>query len=360
MAASLLCILAANATAYTIHIDIKGLPSNSTIILKDFESNTDINTTVLVNGKGILTGELHNTPRLLFAVIPAATTTLWCNFMIANEEVWLTAATTDFPYTVKVTGSPTNEIFYSLNALLAYNRIRRDSMFTRAKLILADTSTKPELRKLARDMAIIDSMETTIKKDFIQSHLQTDAAVLELFLLRSAYEKEALRTLYVQLTPQLKETTYGIKIKDFLGITRIIEKGDTAFSFTASDKDGNAYSIPQLKGKYTLLNFTKAYCPPCVQSVKELEAVSHTYATQLQIVSFSIDKRQDWLKTLKHDKPSWLCLSDGKGYTGSVTMHYGVQSYPTFVLIDPSGKVVAKESGYADNSIRELIAPFVK
>lgn len=360
IAAILLWILAANASSYTIHIAIKGLPGSSNIILKDFETNTDINTITLVNGKGILTGKLQNGPRLLFAVIPVAATTLWCNFMIGNEEVWLTAATTDFPYMVKLTGSPTQDIFYSLNVLLAHDRIRRDSILSRAKLLLADTASKPELRKLAREMAVIDSMEIIIKKNFIQSHLQSDAAVLELFLLRSAYEKAMLQALYTQLTPQLQETAYGIKIKHFLDITKIIEKGDTAFSFTASDKEGNMHYFPQLNGKYILLNFTKAYCSPCVQSVKELEAVSRTYPTQLQVVSFSVDKKQDWLQTLKQDKPSWLCLSDGKGYAGPVTMHYGVQSYPTFVLIDPAGKVVAKESGYSINSIRELIAPCIK
>jgi len=344
-----------NAAGYTININITGLPGETRVLLKDFESNTTIKETLLKDGTGSLQGTLTNGPRLLFVTIVHGPTTYWCNCIIGNEEVWLTASIDDFPYKVKISGSTTQDIFYKLNASLAVGRLRRDSLLARARQILTDTDLRRELKQLAGEMALIDAAEVVTKKDFIEENLQTHAAVLQLFLLRSSYEKPALATLYLQLQKELKESAYGIKLRNFLGITRIVEKGDKAYSFSAVDKDGTKYVFPHANGKYLLLDFTKNHCLPCVQSIKELKTLQARYAKQLEIVSFSTDERQTWMDALKRDQPGWLYVRDDQGTAGTVILNYGVESYPTFVLIDPAGIVIAKWSGYSENGIRKVI-----
>lgn len=76
-------------------------------------------------------------------------------------------------------------------------------------------------------------------------------------------------------------------------------------------------------------------------------------------MSFSPDEKEGWLKALQRDKPGWLHLWDGKGAAGPVILNYGVQAYPTFLLIDPAGTVVAKAVGYSEGSLRTLLKGFL-
>lgn len=352
--------LYANAGEYSININIKGLPENCEALLKDFESNTDINRTRIENGKATIKGQIQNGPRLLFLTVLAGANSYWCNFMIGNEEVWLTASVNDFPFKVHVKGSPVNDVFYALNLQLADDRMRRDSLFTRAKSIMTAPEYKTELKRLVRAMAIIDSMEIVTKKEFIEANLQSHPAVLELFLLRSSYEKEEVANMYLLLSDSLKASGYGIKLKNYLGIAKIVAKGDKAFPFTAVDKDGKTFSFPIANNKFLLLDFTKDYCPPCVQSVKELKEISKKYGSQLEVIGFSPDEKQSWLKGLQRDQATWLCLWDGKGSAGPVVLNYGVQAYPTFVLVDAAGIVVARSVGYSAGSLQQLLLPFLK
>ncbi|NCI51346.1 redoxin domain-containing protein [Sediminibacterium roseum] len=352
-------VLHAQTTGYKINIDVKGLPEKCEVFLKDFETTTEINKGVLVGGKGTLQGQMENAPRLLFLTLYTGSETYWCNFMIDAEEVTIQAATKDFPFHVKVQGSAVQDVFSKLNTELADNRTLRDSLFAYAKTIMTNADKKAELKRLVREMAVIDSMEIVTKKEFVESNLQSYPAVLELFLVRSSYEKAEVAALFLQLSETLKQSAYGVKLKNYLGIEKIVAKGDKAFAFSAQDKDGNIHPFPEANGKYVLLDFTKDYCAPCVASVKELKEISTKYKDRLAVVSFSPDEKQGWLKGLQRDQPSWLNLWDGKGTAGPVILNYGVQAYPTFLLIDPSGTVVAKSVGYSAGSLQTMLKSFL-
>ncbi len=355
----IISVLQAAANEYTIHIDVKGLPEKSEVYLKDFETTTEINKGSLVDGRGKLEGKMENGPRLLFLTIFTGSQTYWCNFMIGGEEVWVNADKKDFPFHVTVKGSAVQDVYYRLNAQLADNRILRDSLFTQAKLLLSNPAARTELKKLVREMAVMDSMEIVTKQEFIETNLQTYPALMELFLVRSSYEKSQVAALFLQLSEQLKTSSYGNKIKNYLGIEKIVAKGDKAFAFTAQDKEGNTHSFPQLSNQYLLLDFTKDFCPPCVNSIKELKQISSRYSAGLQVVSFSPDERQAWLKALQRDQPGWLNLWDGKGSAGPVILNYGVQAYPTFLLVDPKGTVIAKLVGYSGGSLEALVKGYL-
>lgn len=352
-------LLHAQSNGYKINIDVNGLPGQCEVFLKDFETTTEINKGTLVNGKGVLQGKMDNAPRLLFLTLYTGTKTYWCNFMIGAEEVSVEAAIKDFPFHVNVKGSPIQDVFFKLNSELADSRTMRDSLFTYAKTIMTSAEKKQDLKRLVREMAVIDSMEIVTKKEFVESNLQSYPAVLELFLVRSYYEKPELAALFLQLSEALRQSAYGVKLKNYLGIDKVVAKGDKAFAFSAQDKDGNTHSFPQGNNKYVLLDFTKDYCAPCVASVRELKEINTKHRDRLAVVSFSPDEKQGWLKALQRDQPGWLNLWDGKGTAGPVILNYGVQAYPTFLLIDPNGTVVAKSVGYSAGSLHTLLKNFL-
>jgi hypothetical protein len=52
--------------------------------------------------------------------------------------------------------------------------------------------------------------------------------------------------------------------------------------------------------------------------------------------------KENWLKTIKKDKRIWINVSTFQEFETPVTFDYAVTSLPANVLIDNSGKVIAK------------------
>jgi thioredoxin-related protein len=95
-------------------------------------------------------------------------------------------------------------------------------------------------------------------------------------------------------------------------------------------------------------------------SIPELNEISKKLADNLSVVSFSGDAgKETWLKSLTRDQPQWLSLWDGKGFYGETIIKYGVTGYPTFVLINPDGKIVSKWSGYEKGALEKKVQDLI-
>ncbi|KKX50687.1 hypothetical protein L950_0209090 [Sphingobacterium sp. IITKGP-BTPF85] len=72
-----------------------------------------------------------------------------------------------------------------------------------------------------------------------------------------------------------------------------------------------------------------------------------TYATfkdkNFEILGISFDRdRNSWIKAIHTDKLHWKHVSDLKRWQNDVGTLYGVKAIPQNVLIDPSGKIIAR------------------
>ncbi|MNR40738.1 hypothetical protein D3C85_1590560 [compost metagenome] len=53
-------------------------------------------------------------------------------------------------------------------------------------------------------------------------------------------------------------------------------------------------------------------------------------------------QKDKWLAAIKNDGLEWMQLCDFKGGENEVAVMYGVKSIPQNYLIDPNGKIIAK------------------
>ena len=104
--------------------------------------------------------------------------------------------------------------------------------------------------------------------------------------------------------------------------------------------------LSDFKGRYILLEFWASWCKPCRQEIPNIvEAYKSLKSSRFEIVGISMDTdRASWLDAVKNDGMHWVQLSDLKGIDNAnpTAVAYSVSGVPVNYLINPEGKIVAK------------------
>ncbi len=111
--------------------------------------------------------------------------------------------------------------------------------------------------------------------------------------------------------------------------------GKKAPEFSITDIEGRHLSTEYLKGKILVLNFWFTFCKPCVKEIKELNKVYETFNVNNDIVFAAItfegeEEVRDFLKK-KHFSYPIIAADD------EVLDLFGIQDYPTNIIIDKAG-----------------------
>lgn len=120
--------------------------------------------------------------------------------------------------------------------------------------------------------------------------------------------------------------------------------GDQAPPLSYPASTGGIISLSDFRGKYVLLDFWASWCAPCRAANPELVKVYKRFKDRnFTILGVSLDSKKDsWLKAIKKDELAWKQMSDLKGWNSQPAAVYGVQAIPANFLIDPQGKIIAK------------------
>lgn len=92
---------------------------------------------------------------------------------------------------------------------------------------------------------------------------------------------------------------------------------------------------------YTLIDFWASWCMPCRGSFPHLRKMHQAYCDKVQFVSISIDKKEsDWKEALEEEKLPWAQYLTTPAFYKTLGEYYGIQAVPTFLLVDPQGRIV--------------------
>jgi peroxiredoxin len=120
--------------------------------------------------------------------------------------------------------------------------------------------------------------------------------------------------------------------------------GSEAPDFIQPDTTGKLISLSSMKGKYVLIDFWASWCSPCrAENPFLLKAYARFKDKGFTILSVSLDgNRKAWLNAVKQDNLMWAQVGDLKAEANEVAKLYAIKAIPANFLIDPQGKIVAK------------------
>ena len=157
---------------------------------------------------------------------------------------------------------------------------------------------------------------------------------------------ESYNTLYNGLKKNVRQSEAGISTKKLIDKYMTVRIGAIAPAFTAPDTSGNNISLKDYRGRYVLIDFWASWCGPCREENPAVVKAYQLYKDKnFDILSVSLDqsgKRAEWIKAIQKDGLSWQHVSDLKFWDSDVAKLYVIKSIPQNFLIDPKGKIIAK------------------
>ena len=149
---------------------------------------------------------------------------------------------------------------------------------------------------------------------------------------------------FLKLQPVARESYFGRMLNQTITEGKIGAIGTDAIEFVQNDTTGKPVSLSSFRGKYVLIDFWASWCKPCrEENPNVVEAYKKYSHKNFTVLGVSLDRaKEPWLQAIRDDKLYWTQVSDLKFWNNEAAARYKVSSIPQNFLIDPNGKIIAK------------------
>lgn len=205
------------------------------------------------------------------------------------------------------------------------------------------TLTPERLDSLRQIYEPINADMKKVKEDYIRQHPDEDISVY----LLSDLGKEAGDFLdligekaqngpMAPLYKAMKEAIERQKARE--EARKNMVEGAVVPDFTLKDLQGKDLTLSSLRGKYVVLDFWGSWCGWCIKGIPDMKKYYEKYKDRMEILGVDCrDTEEKWKAAVEKYELPWLHVRNTD--ETDITVKYGIQGYPTKIVIDPEGKV---------------------
>ena len=174
--------------------------------------------------------------------------------------------------------------------------------------------------------------------DFIRQNPKNEACATLISNFDGEEQKEALNA----LDESVKKGRMSVILQPIIEqIERMesVSEGKAAPDFSLKDLNGKTLSLKNFRGKYLILDFWGSWCGWCIKGFPEMKKYYEKYKGKFEILGIDCnDTEQKWKDAVKKNELPWLHVYNPRD--SKVLSDYGVQGFPTKIIVGPDGKIV--------------------
>ena len=199
-------------------------------------------------------------------------------------------------------------------------------------------------------------------EDFIGEHPESPVSA---FLLRRYFVQtanpdygKALQLATKMMDKQPKNGPLA-RLKKELETLRVARTGMQIPAFSATDVKGRRHTSNDLHGKVAVINVWATWSFESQDTQRRLKVLKNKHGQKLAVLGICIDpSRKECMRFMKNDSLPWPTVCDEMVFDSPLLKKIGVKSMPDNIIMDTSGKVVAR--GLKPNDLRDKLEQMLK
>lgn len=342
LAVASLALFSCNKSNFNVNIDLQNAEGKMVYLNK--MSNKEfikIDSASIQNGKAFFTVE-NGEPTAYYS-LNIKNVRYPINFFSENQDIYIVGDIND-NRNISITGSNAQQLINEYNAENSkfYNNFKS---LKEQYDIASKNNDIIAMETINNQYNHIEESQMNYQTLFLTKNSDNFIAPYILYNNRYYYDLNELEDFVNNFNIE-NESEFSKLLNDYISVLQRVDIGQPYIDITQETPEGNLFSLSQLVGKSKLimLDFWASWCGPCrAENPNVVEVYNKYHEKGLNILGVSLDmQKENWIKAIEEDGLVWHHVSDLKYWSNEAAQTYGISSIPSNVLIDESGKIIAK------------------